>query len=247
LSPGHADFKASDLLPLIRKLTASGHAPATILILDTARKFVNPMDKNQCLHFGIVVREYVSKGGSAVTLCHVNKNRDMGGRPIPAGTSDFVDDADAAYLLDTINDVNDIRTVEFENFKCRGAVAKQATYQYSTSVGLGYGELLESVLHVDDMEAQELKKAATRMNHPDTLLIQDILGCINSGVTAKTKIVEKVAPETGCSQRQVQRVLENHTGTDPSLHKWNFSIGPHGVKTFELLPTPDDVPDTEEL
>jgi hypothetical protein len=66
-------------------------------------------------------------------------------------------------------------------------------------------------------------------------------------VTAKIAITRKAARATGDSQRQAQRVLEEYTGADPNLHHWTFTIGDRGVNTFELLPSPDDEADTEEL
>jgi len=241
LAPGHADLHARDLLGLLESLGDNGHAPETIVVLDTVKKFANPMDKGQCLQFGNGVREFTSKGGTVIALAHTNKNRATDGKPIPGGTSDFLDDADCAYIMDTIDDKNDICTVGFENIKSRGKVAKLATYQYSSAEDIVYRDLLDSVAPVDDL------KAAAHLDLRDLPLIQAITDCINEGVTAKVAIIRKTAQATGESQRQAQRVLDKHTGTDPKQHKWKFTIGVRGVNTFELLPPPDDVPDIEDL
>ena len=193
------------------------------------------------------IRIFTSKGGTVIGLAHTNKNRAADGKPIPAGTSDFVDDCDCAYIMDTLNDKNDIRTVEFENIKNRGMVTKLAAFQYSTTEGLGYLDLLDSVTPVDDAKAGTLRKAAERLDDRDLPLVQAITDCITEGITAKTKIIHQAASVTGDSKRHAEKVLDKHTGTDPNLHYWNFTIGDRGVNTFELLPTPDYEPDTGEL
>jgi hypothetical protein len=247
LAPGYNEFRAKDFLDLLRKLCRKGQAKGSIVILDTLKKFTDLMDKRTASDFGNAIREFIGMGGTLIGLAHVNKKPDSDGNPIYAGTSDIVDDADCAYVMDTLSEENNVCTVEFENIKSRGMVAKRAAYQYSTTEGLGYIDLLASVTPVDDTKAVALREATARLDDRDLPLVHAITDCITGGITAKTKIVEEVASEIGCSQRKVQRVLDKHTGTDPSLHHWNFKIGDRGVNTFALLPTPDDVPDTEEL
>jgi hypothetical protein len=205
------------------------------------------MDKRTASDFGNAIREFIGMGGTLIGLAHVNKKPDSDGKPIYAGTSDIVDDADCAYVMDTLSEENNVCTVEFENIKSRGMVAKRAAYQYSTTEGQGYLDLLASVTPVDDTKAGELREAAERLDDRDLPLVQAITDCITGGVTAKTKIIDEAASVTGDSKRHAERVLDKHTGTDPNLHYWSFTIGDRGVHTFELLPTPDDELDTEEL
>jgi hypothetical protein len=247
LAPGYQEFRARDFLGLLRQLCRRGQAKRTIVVLDTLKKFTELMDKRTASEFGNAIREFIAKGGTLIGLAHVNKKCDPEGKPIYAGTSDIVDDADCVYIMDTISDDSDIRTVEFENIKSRGMVAKRAAYQYSTAEGQGYLDLLESVTPVDDTKAGALREAAERLDDRDLPLVQAITDCITGGITGKTKIIDKAASVTGDSKRHAERVLERHTGTEPNLHYWNFTIGDRGVNTFALLPTPDDVPDTEEL
>jgi hypothetical protein len=103
------------------------------------------------------------------------------------------------------------------------------------------------VTPVDDAKAGALRDAAARFDHRDVPIIQAIVDCISEGITAKTKIVEKAASVTGDSQRHAKKVLEKYTGTDPNVHNWNFKVGLRGVLTYKLLPTPDDLPDIEDL
>jgi hypothetical protein len=126
LAPGYKDFKVNNFLTLLRELCVTGRARGTILIVDTLKKFTNLMDKRVASDFGSIAREFVAKGGTMIALAHVNKHRDHEGKAIYAGTSDIVDDADCAFVLDVLSDEGDVRTVGFENKKSRGMVANQA-------------------------------------------------------------------------------------------------------------------------
>lgn len=245
LAPGYAGFDTDDFLPLLKKLGASGQARGTIVVLDTIKKFANPMDKNQCRLFDNAVREFTAKCGTVIGLSHTNKKRAADGKPIPAGTSDFVDDADCAYIMDNIDDNNDIRTVEFENIKSRGKVAKRAAYQYSSAEDEGYMSLLESVTPVDDAKAVALRDVAARLDDIDTPVIEAIAEYIKRGVMGKGSIAQKVVAKTGCTGRHAQRVLDKYTGTNPEEHKWHPVTGPRGVKRFAMLPEPADTLDLD--
>jgi hypothetical protein len=247
ITPGYKEFRPKDLLKLLSSLCSKGQARETILILDTLKKFTDLMDKRMASDFGNSFREFIAKGGTAICLAHTNKNRNHDGKLVPAGTSDVPDDADTVYVLDPISDDKGVRTVEFENIKRRGMVSRFATYQYSSAEDVSYLDLLASVTPVDDTKAGALRDAAARLDHRDIPIIQAIVDCISSGVTAKTKIIDKAASITGDSKRHAERVLDKYTGTDPNLHHWNYAIGDRGVHSFELLPTPDDVPDIEDL
>ena len=147
LAPGFLEFSEADLLADIKEMTSSGRAKGAVIILDTLKKFTDLMDKARSSGFNQVMRNFVMKGGTVIALAHVNKNRDARGKAVYAGTSDMIDDADCAYVLDVINeDVEEqTRTVEFENRKRRGNVVNQAAYRYSTVRGQTYQALLDSV------------------------------------------------------------------------------------------------------
>jgi primase-like protein/bifunctional DNA primase/polymerase-like protein/AAA domain-containing protein len=238
LAPGYRDFRAEELLKLLRRLCTNGRARGTIVILDTLKKFTDLMDKRTASDFGSAIREFIAKGGTVIALAHVNKKRDSQGKPIYAGTSDIVDDADCAYTVDTLSEEKDTRTVQFENIKNRGRVAKRAAYQYSTAKDDGYIDILESVIPVDDAKAVALRDAAARLDDIDTPVIEAIADYIKRGVIGKGNIAQKVVTKTGCSGRRAQQVLDKYTGTNPEEHKWHPVTGPRGVKRFEMLPEP---------
>ena len=225
LAPGYRGFRAADFQDLIEKLCRQGLAKNTIIVLDTLKKFTDLMDKRIASDFGSRIREFVTKGGTLIGLAHVNKRRDPDGKPIYAGTSDIVDDTDCAYTLDTLSEENHIRTVEFENIKSRGMVAKRAAYRYSIVENLSYNDLLASVEAVDQGQADKLRGVAASAGDTEQSIISAITDMLARGDTAKGQVIEKAASQAGASRRHVERVLDNYTGSDPEEHKWNFSIG----------------------
>lgn len=247
LAPGYQKFRVKDFLKLLRDLCTSKRARGTILVLDTLKKFTDLMSKSVSADFGGAIREYVAKGGTLIGLAHVNKKRNSDGKPVYAGTTDIIDDADCAFVLDIIGDEGDVRTVEFENIKSRGMVVKRVAYSYSTSEGQSYSALLDSVTQVDDTTAEGLRAAAAALDEQDIPLIQAAEACIRDGITAKTLLIAEVVDRTKCSRRTAERVIDKYAGPDPTKHHWNFTRGARGLTTYELLPAPDDVEDILDL
>jgi len=99
LAPGHKGFKAPDLIVLMLQMANEDKAVGVVIILDTIKKFTDPMSKADARKFWNVARQFVSKGGTLITLAHANKNLSADGKPIYAGTSDSLDDTDCAFTL----------------------------------------------------------------------------------------------------------------------------------------------------
>jgi len=103
LAPMHQGFNERQLPRLLYELIDSGHAADMIILLDTGKKFYDPMSKESCRSFMTSVRHFVGAGGSVIILAHTNKWTRSDGSLIPGGTSDVLDDCDAAYTLRTIS------------------------------------------------------------------------------------------------------------------------------------------------
>ena len=99
IAEGHQGFSTDHFLKILDDLIANNHANGVIIILDTGKKFFDPMSKRQGRTFGKHVRLFVMKGGTIIVLAHTNKYCDNEGKPIYAGTSDLVEDFDCAYLM----------------------------------------------------------------------------------------------------------------------------------------------------
>ncbi|MCX2983401.1 hypothetical protein EYC98_21285 [Halieaceae bacterium IMCC14734] len=248
LAPGYEGFRSQDLQAKLQLLADMDNAREIIVVLDTLKKFADLMDKRESTSFGNVAREFTAKGGTILTLAHVNKNRGYDGSLIHAGTSDIKDDCDCAYMLDIMEDADDRRTVEFTNEKNRGSVANKAGYRYSIAEGQTYQGLLDSVEAVDAAELAQLRESKERFDLGEVPIIDGITQILSDEPTAKTALKEQVVARLGVSQRQVLSVIEKYSGSDPKLHHWQYTVGDRGVKMYAmLLSDSSPLPDTADL
>ena len=144
------------LLDYMRKATEDDKAHGVIIILDTLKKIVNPMDKSAMRKYGEIYRPFLARGGTVIMLAHVNKNRDDDGKIVFAGVQDIEDDIDCTYSLDVIEESRDLKTVEFIRGKSRGNNIAKSTFQYRTDQGMSYQDRLESVTLINDEHATSL-------------------------------------------------------------------------------------------
>lgn len=235
VSPGFADFEVRYFVQHVQDIVASGRAAETIIVLDTLKKFANVMDKASMTAFNVLIRDLVLHGGTCLVLAHTNKNPGPDGKPIYAGTSDVVDDADCAYTLACIDDdeATQVRTVEFENIKRRGNVVNRAAYRYSRAPGLTYAQLLESVEEVDGAQLDRVNQA--NVERQDQPVIDAILVALAAGTNKKMELLKGVAVKARVSQRTVSDVLDRYTGDDPARHRWAYTVVVRGAKLYRPL------------
>jgi len=88
LAEGYNGFRANDLLGILAELIMNDQAMGVILILDTLKKFTDLMDKRMSSRFSSVIRQFVLRGGTCISLAHTNKHRNSDGKPVYAGTTD---------------------------------------------------------------------------------------------------------------------------------------------------------------
>lgn len=235
IADGFYNFKPSEFRGLLKEMCTKNRAQGKILILDTVKKFVDLMDKKATSELSQIMRQFVIKGGTIIGLAHVNKNPGQDGQPIHAGTSDLIDDADCAYIMDIISEDLDAqtRTVELVNRKRRGNVANSVTYQYSIEENLSYEELLASVKRVDETDILLIKQAEE--NKPEAEVVNHVMECIKAGINARMRLRDVVNERAGVSKRRVLNILDKYTGKDPDLHRWFYTTQKHGRKVYQLL------------
>lgn len=237
LAPGYHEFKAEMLPQVIMEMVNADTAHGKVLILDTLKKFTDIMDKRATTKFGDSFRQFVSKGGSMIMLAHVNKHANAEGKVIYAGTSDIVDDADCCYTLEVVDENTTEKIVEFANFKDRGDVVKKALYSYSALDGLLYGDLLDSIVELDDSESKRIAalnaiRSVLDKNRP---IIDEIKSAIHQGITGKVKLIDEVRGSTGESKKRVIQVLKEHTGSDTRKAQfWTCRIGDRNEHIYQL-------------
>jgi hypothetical protein len=233
LADGHQGFEAKLFRETMEEMIRDNTAQGVIVILDTLKKFTDPMDKGKSSNFSRLTRQFIFKGGTVIALAHTNKHDDADGNPIYGGTSDIVDDFDCAYTMKKLSDQDDKKVIKFLNIKRRGNVARSVSYSYSTERGISYNELLLSVEMVDEMALIPLKQAAETKS--DAEVIAAIETCIKEGINTKMKLAAESAERAGISKRRALKVIEKYTGDDPACHHWSFEVRAHNAKVYVLL------------
>lgn len=243
VAPGFNDFSPADFCEYLSMMIKAETAHGSVIILDTLKKFTEIMDKRQGSEFGKSLRAFTQQGGTVIALAHTNKNRDTEGRLKYGGTSDIVDDACCAYVVDATEGSSTHKTVVFENIKSRGDVAHQAGYRYLIKPD-NYLDLLDSVEAIDEQEAaqarEQQKLQAELAKNSET--IEAITDVIHAGFNVKSEIVEQVHKDGGISKAVIRKVLSDHTGKDFTQgHRWRMSKGEKNTKHYHLLLNADDI------
>ena len=243
LVPNVNDFSTGDLHPMLQELAAADEARGIVLVLDTLKKFTDPMDKTASSAFGVVAREFVSAGGTLICLAHTNKNKDADGKGIAGGTSDITDDSDCVYIIDKISIsksfLSTTHAVEFTNIKARGDVASTASFSYEQAAGASYTSLLDSVKSLSFGDLEEAKEKAARdiQFEDDKEVIKSIISSIKSGTTSKTQIIKAADVATSATPMKARKILDRWTGNDLNKnHRWDFTVGAHNKADYSLLP-----------
>ncbi len=240
LSPGFKGFKAPDLIALLHKMADQNEARGVLVVIDTIKKFVSLMDKNESSAFAQACRRVAMMGGTVLGLAHTTKNRNSDGTPRYAGTSDLVDDADAAYVLDILGTGRTAseKLVQFRCFKARGDCADAAAYVFTAEKGVSYEDKLASVELIDANEVDEFQLIEAERS--DAEVIDALTACIADGINTKMIMVKTAAARTNVSGRAVARVLTNYTGEDPQRHRWRFKRADRGAQLYELIDQPSN-------
>lgn len=236
LVPGRNGFQADMLRPLLKARVDNDRAGESIVILDTLKKFTDLMSKREGTAWGNASREFVSAGGSMISLAHTNKHKDDDGQSVYAGTADIVQDCDCAYILELVSEDAGARTVEFRNIKARGDVDRKRGFTYTLDVP--YQEMFDSVQVIED---REIERARDRRHQADALArhheaIMHIQGLIRSGVTKRKALIEGGYKHPHFSRSYITEVLDAHTGNDLLQgHRWQYSIGNRNSRIYQLL------------
>lgn len=241
LAPGHKGFQAFKLVELFHAIADADKARGTLVIIDTVKKAVSLMDKSKAAEFTNACRTFVMKGGAIVGLGHTNKLPSASGKLQYSGTTDVLDDFDAAYIATPIEPegFDGEKVVSFDRIKARGANAQTVAFAYADAPDVSYVERLASVRRLEPKELEGFRR--TVVEKADAEVVAAIEACIAGGDFAKMALAAEVAKRTGISKRAAMRVIEAHSGTDPAAHKWTFVRKDRGAMIYTLLPKPEEV------
>jgi hypothetical protein len=240
LAPGHGpegnEFHAGDLLGILQSLIALKQAKGKIVVLDTIKKFSDLMDKRAQQEINNVFREFVSNGGTIIGFAHVNKHPDAEGKPIPAGTSDLIDDIDCSYILYEVDRSGDRKVVVFENRKLRGDVLQTASYSYDASPSLSWIDKFNSIKTMDELALGRMQAQAATMSKitKNADAIEEIMAAIRSGCSKQSDILH-FASQNGVGKDRCRRVLKDHIGEKASYGQfWTETTIENNAKVYAL-------------
>ena len=239
LKPGENGFDLNKFSKYLKDIAGTGNARGKIIILDTLKKFVNPMDKSLSTEFGNVIREFVGKGGSVIALAHVNKHTDEFGKSIHSGTSDIKDDCDCCFLMDVIQSEGMHKIVEFRNEKSRGNVANKKAVQYLNKGVRSYAELISSVQFLANERLAAIREHSLIYNSltSNEQVIKCIYDKVSTGINQKTELIEAASEMLAMSKPKIKEILERHTGSDfSSGHRWILSVSGKNSHTYQVIP-----------
>lgn len=239
LAEGYKGFRANLLAPALEEMIESKTASGKFLILDTFKKFTQPMSKPDTSRFLEGVRRFVLNGGTVLSLAHFNKHQDSNGKNVFAGVSDIIDDIDCMYLLDLRTKADGEKIIQLTNKKRRGNNPDVIAYAYSPAPDIGYAERLTSVHETDPLG--ELSDSELDYQTSDEEVLYSLAMHIHHGPDrGKMVLVRSTAAHLSVSKQRVLKLLEAHTGDDPRQHRWRKVVQARGLHSFALN---GDIPD----
>lgn len=248
IAPNEKGFEVGQFAALLKQSVTDGTATGQVLILDTVKKFTDLMDKKRSTAFMKASREFVQSGGTMIMLAHTNKNRDLSGKVVAAGTSDIIDDCDCAFILDELPTSTETeKHIIFENIKNRGNVARELTLTYSNAEKQDYCALFDSVRVVHDIDTREAKARRDAMERleKDDLIIEGIKTALQNGISTRQEIVAYCKENEYGGRIKTDDTLKRYTGTKLTATTfWRVIDTPKNGKSYYLL---SDSPDYEKV
>jgi len=237
VSPEFEGMTREAVSVIMREMIEADIARKNIVIIDTHKSFVDPNDKRDQKSFNLLIKDFAAKGGTTIILCNTNKHK-REGVSVHGGTSDLPDAASTHYILDTVDETDEFRTVEFSNGKNRGSNIAKATYRYKHLEG-DYLKVLESVSLVSKQErnkviAQKIMKENLEAHEEEIEVIESL---IKSGITKRTELCKEVHKVTATSHSKIREILKVHEG-DLYEHgnRWQTKKGDKNAKIYSLTP-----------
>ena len=228
LIPNQNGFEPNDLSKIIKAAIKADACGRMVLILDTLKKFVSTMDKNDARIFNIMVRTFTQAGGTLIALAHTNKSKDADGKSIAEGVGDFHSDFDCAYTIDKVAAITEgaMRTVRFENTKLRGPNSMKVTFEYDAGEKKSWHRRYQSVKQVGEEEARANadKALADAQLDKDQPVIDYLLATMAEGAVSHSGLCQNNLgdPATG-SRGTREKVLTRYMDI-----KWRRSKGGNG-------------------
>lgn len=237
LAPGHNGMKADKVADLLLEAIKTGNAKGYVVIIDTLKKCVDLMNKQQSAQFGKICREFVALGGTIIALGHTTKRPNADGTPIYQGTTDILEDFDAVYVGQPLNSAKANRAIKgvmFKRLKSRADSPETVCYAFSTEEGISYEAKLASVTFIDGDDMDDYVLDLEKTSDPE--IMDALVALISEGqAQGKMALARAAASSRNVSIKAAIEVLERYTGTTPREHLWTFHKGERGVQIYTLI------------
>ncbi len=237
IAPGFQGFKPEMLVESLTAMVEAEKSNGKIVILDTVKKFTDIMSKRDGKEFGLVIRNFVSKGGTVIGNAHTNKNRDGERKLIYAGTTDIMEDSDCAYIIDRLEETENSRKVVFENTKNRGPVSLKVIFEYDHRPSTKYRDRLDSIREISTNEhkAVERKSRLKAKFEENREAIDAIIEALLEGVNKKTDLIKAAVKKSDLTKGIIGKTLEAHTGNNvDDFQLWRLKIGERNANVYCL-------------
>ncbi len=233
LAGGENNFEPGMLTEKMHQMASNNSARGCFIVIDTLKKLVDLMQKNDCTQFGKIIRSFTQAGGTVIALAHTNKHASMSGKAVHGGTADIIQDFDCSYVMSSNRNSDDTVVVKFENNKKRGNVMQECNYSYSDKKGISYEERFQSVRLMDQAEVAE--KNFLDQKTTDSEAIQSITKHIGNSSISKRDLMQKVCRDTGLSRDKVSKIIDRYAGQEEGKHLWSVTRGAHGIHSYKIL------------
>jgi hypothetical protein len=235
LIPNQNGFDPANLSKIIKGAIKADACGKMVIILDTLKKFVSTMDKNDARVFNIMVRSFTQAGGTLIALAHTNKNKDADGKSIAEGVGDFQSDFDCAYTIDrapVITEGAAMRTIVFENTKLRGPNAMKATFEYDAGEKRSWSHRYTSVRRIGQEEARAASEAAEKaaQREKDQPIIDYIMSELAEGAKSFSALSQNNLGGNTGSRKNREEVLRRYVGD-----LWGESKGGNGGWNYHKI------------
>ncbi len=206
--------KEEDFFKVIKE---SKDLTGKLYVLDTMKKLVDPMKKDQMKTFMKLLRTLCIKGATFVLLAHTNKHKTKDGLPVFEGVGDVKADCDELIYLTPKDNENGTKTVTTTPDKTRGHFAP-ITFIITPDRSVSLTE------YVDLVAENRL-----RVDGPVISAIRDALA---AGKTIQKDIVE-ACNSKGIGKRGSRRALEGYSMGENRL--WSKTKGDNNAWVYTMI------------
>ena len=238
ISPAEVGVSPQDILTMLVAISTDDDASGKVVLLDTLKKFADMMSKRSQADLYETLRQFISKGGTVILAGHANKHKNAEGEIVYEGTSDTMNDVDCVYSIYRMTDAQEeTQIVEFRREKDRGDVIAKVSYQYRKTSGMHYIDMLDSVVRIDDDEAQKViaerhRQELKELYETEQLFVTTLIH--KKGPLNQSAILKALAEDDDLCGEITKRKLTTALNKLTDIC-WTMTRGANHAKVYNLI------------